>query len=340
MLTGFDDDLPQLTVDQVTAYPDSLEWWYFDLETAEGANLVVTFARKNPLLGSHCAGLSVEFQPAPGARRQILARNFPLASFTLERTATEACLRLDADNALWIERTDAGGIKAYRLQVGLGTLSGKLRFTPLSQGFKPGAEGRFFVHRDDARLANCVNFAAPWMEAEGHVTFQGATTLLRGEGYHDHPWGTDVYFHSATCWHWGKVRSADQFFLYTLATPAPAYEGKLRLVYVAARHDPQPRIAADLTLEVQEWRPVSWLNRFRFPQRLRVASQELGWQGEVRFARLLLGGHFYCRSRVTWSGASQDSTAEGWTEYLRCPNCCRGLLLVLTRVWVWLCYRV
>lgn len=340
MLTGFEDDLPQMPLELLRAYPNSLEWWYFDLEAENGADLVVILSRKNPLVGVSCASVSVEFQPAAEARRRILVRDFPLESFAVERFDQTVTLRLDAGNTLTIVGDSEDRIQEYRLRFSVGDMSGEFRFAPLCQGFKPGASGVFFSHRQDAVLNNCVNFAAPRMNGSGEILCDGERRSLSGQGYHDHPWGTDVYFNSTEAWHWGRLMCGDEFLLFVVAQLAPDYEGALRFALRAKSGEFEPQVSTDLELWPEDWGAASWWNPLQIPHGLRISCPAVGWQGHVQFERLLLSTPFYCRSAVSCRETHRNIAGHGWTEYFRVPDWCRGFMLESVRAAVRLFYRV
>ena len=144
--------------------------------------------------------------------------------------------------------------------------------------------------------------------------------IEQGNGYHDHPWGTEQLFWTHRHWRWGRTSSV----MFADVKPAAPFVGSLCFCYCVK----QDRIDLTSKLDLSGAdvrRDHLW--GLRFPHELTVGIPEPEWVANC--CGSLLDTPIYNRSKVSWTPCREDNpTPEsrvpaptatgqdtGWLEY-------------------------
>ncbi len=301
-------DAPQLK-DEELARPHAFEWWYFDLSTEGGVELVIIFGRRNPIWSSPRATMYVEYKDPQ--RKFDRIRNIDRKQFTW-RDDGDACELRIGENSFRISGREPEELR-YDLSLALPWLSGSLVMKPLHQGFLPTPDGVYFRHQTDAARYSSVSFSAPLMSVQGTLTVDGKRLDVSGTGYHDHPWGTELFFWTHAEWHWARAATADEDVMFATVSPQTGYTGALKFLFAGERGVFEPSIAADLAVTPSAWSKDKLMG-INHPHHLEVAAMGRSWSSDAQ--RSLLDTPYYNRSAVTWRRAG-GAPGAGWTEYWR-----------------------
>ena len=318
-------DAPQLTDAEFHGVWSSFEWWYFDLATDDGVELVVVFSRKNPIFVTGKASVYVEYT-SPGATFKHI-RNYDHGEYSYTERAGVRELRI-AGNIVRIIGTAPAGMR-YEVTLDTPWLSGALTMTPQHRGFLPTADGRYFTHKGDANVYTAVSFSAPIMSTTGTLTVAGKSQAVQGAGYHDHPWGTQQLFWTHRRWHWGRTTTPDLGVMFATVTPQDEFDGALTFLWSGATGVFEPSVTAALTVTPSQWTKDA-LTGIDFPHQLGVAVPGLAWTAQ--YQRSLLDTPMYERSAVSWTPVPSGAAGSGWTEYFSLAPFFRGLAFLGARV--------
>jgi hypothetical protein len=319
-LSLFKDDLPQLQEMQVRDFENAHEWWLFDLETTDGAGLVLTFGRKNPLISRSSVSISVEFCHPQLGSKYVDSALFPRESCQCVQTGPDARLSFGPDSYIVICGGPNGEILSYQLRLQLEGISVELTARVEHQGVIPGRDACYLRHKQDKGLFCAVNFAAPRMSMEGRVVFDGRTFPIKGIGYHDHPWGTDSLLKAVSRWQWARLYNCRQTILCSELYPSSDYDGGLKLSYRAEAGCYQPEPSPSLKLKSEDWRADGPLGLLAFPHRIVVQSAQHREVAVLRHVCSLLSTPFYNRSRVRFETRDSHAEQSCWAEYTRIPG--------------------
>ena len=297
----------------------SFEWWYFDLQTADGVSLVVVFSRKCQVFSRCKPTLYVEYKDRGRRLRRI--RNYPASSFqwALGPARVEGegqnVLRI-GPNVLSFGGADIESLH-YKLEVRTPEFDASLVMHPIHRGFLPSADGCYFRSQCDPSRRTCVSFSAPLMQAEGTLRFEGDTRRVSGRGYHDHPWGTEFLLGTHHRWNWGRLSDASRCAMFVDVMPMPGFDGALRFLWHGELGF-EPQVSNQLEIQASDRRRDSWFGE-PFPHALTVDSLGQGWT--VHCTGSLLDVPVYNRSNVQWTMGGGSGT--GWVEYFDLPPALR-----------------
>jgi predicted secreted hydrolase len=299
-------DAPQLTTAQL-AQPHAFEWWYFDLSTEDGVEFVVIFARKSPMWSAAKASMYVEYEDA--TQKFVKVRNYDRKEF--QRTGDDARseIRVGA-NSMRIIGQDAASLH-YELTIDLPWITGSLTLKPLHRGFLPSSDGAYFTARGDPSRRNCVSFSAPLMSGSGQLTVAGNTRQVSGHGYHDHPWGTELFFWTSREWHWARAMTAEANVMFATVTPFDDFEGALTFCYSGTPGDFEPQLTAALEVTPSKWKKDAMMG-IRAPHELKVSVPGRTWTATCTAS--LLDSPYYKRSAIRWL-TDGGPEGHGWVEY-------------------------
>jgi hypothetical protein len=318
-------DAPQLPGAALHDIWSSFEWWYFDLSTDDGVELVVVFSRKNPIFSSDKVSVYVEYT-APGTAFKHI-RNYAPSQYAYADWSDTRELEIGG-NAVRIVGTEPASMH-YEVTLDLPWITGTLRMTPQHRGFLPSADGHYFTGRSDPSLYTAVSFSAPIMETTGTLTVGGKSQAVNGRGYHDHPWGTQQLFWTHREWHWGRTTTPKLGVMFATVTPASEFDGALTFLWSGATGEFEPQVTAALTVTPSQWKKRSLVG-IDFPHELAVAVPGLAWTSQ--FENSLLDTPMYERSAVSWTPVPPDSAGSGWTEYFSLPPLLRWMAFLGARI--------
>ncbi len=301
-------DAPQLS-DADVARDSSVEWWYFDLATPDGVELVVIFGRKNPMWSADKVAMYLEYKDPKQSFHRV--RNFDRSRFSWTEKPSLRELRIDT-NVVRIVGDDPTSMH-YELVLDMPEISGTLTMTPEHRGFLPTANGCYFRNKTDPSLVSCVSFSAPLMSVAGSLVVKGAAARnVTGVGYHDHPWATEQFFGTHSEWHWARATTPDSSVMFATVTPFPEYDGTLTFMYTGQSGVFEPTVSSVVNVTPSEWKKDSLLG-INFPHDLLVTTTGRGWNATYQSA--LLDVPYYTRSAVTWAPTDGSAPGSGWTEY-------------------------
>ncbi len=184
--------------DGLRSHPErgEFEWWYNDARFEDGSTAVIVFFTKsliNPRLAFK-PGLLLTITTPQGERISESVTFSPKAF----HASRERCdVRLD-DNSL------TGDLRTYSLRARTATLGAELTLRGTVPSWRPGSGKNYY----DRKLKNYFAWlpALPFASVEGRLTYQGKTVPVRGEGYHDHNWGSVALNRVMSHWVWGRAR--------------------------------------------------------------------------------------------------------------------------------------
>ena len=303
-----DWDAPQLPEADVHGTWSSFEWWYFDLSTDDGVELVVVFSRKNPIFTSDGASVYVEYTSPATSFKHI--RNYARREYEYTASAGVRALRI-AGSRVRIIGTAPSNMR-YEVTLDTPWLTGSLTMTPQHRGFLPSADGQYFTRKGDPATYTAVSFSAPIMETTGTLTVGGKSQSVSGRGYHDHPWGTQQLFWTHREWHWGRTTTPSLGVMFATVTPQEAFDGTLTFLWSGATGVFEPQVTADLTIAPSQWKKDA-LTGISFPHQLGVSVLAQAWTAQ--YERSLLDTPMYERSAVSWTTVPSSDAGSGWTEY-------------------------
>ncbi|MFH1729669.1 MAG: hypothetical protein ABIA04_14760 [Pseudomonadota bacterium] len=353
-LSYYNDDLPQLSEEDLEKYKGATEWWYFDIQK-EDFSLVVIYVRQNPLVYKDASSyIHIEYEKngevvkkVRETREMIIKTYEPVSTdnkLVQDRALTRFYMDEKNEFSMLAKSSDPELIDEYQLSFDVAGISGKLNFKPIHQGFYVNDDGCYFHHKENPELKSCANFAAPRMKGWGWVVYkkeaEGSgcnpaytyehTDIYEsepGEGYHDHPWNTDHFIATYHEWHWGRLFAEDVSVMYANVIPQDEYNGILNFAYYTKKGEYKPYVDLDIEIipEEKPWEKEtdSFLN-VAFPHNLKLISKDLGFEIRTQFQSLLADDPMYNRSNVKfifWE-TNDDFNAEGtgWTEYVTIPT--------------------
>ena len=286
--------------------------------------MVVVFSRRNPVLARGRPSVYVEYQDPSTTLRRV--RSYPPDSFGWSDGRDASVLRVGPSSVAL--RGPSVEELTYVVELDLPEIRTSLTVRPRHRGFLPSPDGCTFRNRSDSTLSTSVSFSAPIADVEGEVVVRGRRVPVKGQGYHDHPWGTEMLFWTHRRWTWGRATTPEAGVLFAHVRPAADYEGTLRFLFRGARHEFEPTIDGDLVVEETEWKRSSW-HGLRFPHRLQVTAGGRAW--EAVYTDDLLDTPFYDRAAVSWTPRG-GIAGTGWTEYYDLPGWARGLVFAGARI--------
>lgn len=300
-------DRPQLTDEDLRA-GHAFEWWYFDLASEDGVELVVLFSRRNSVFASGKCSVFVQYDDGSTSFNHV--RNWPAEQFRWTEVDGGHEITI-ADNTLAI-LGESDGEPTYRMRVDLPWIELDLDFRPEHRGFLPTEDGCYFRNRRDPFLRTCVSFSAPLMTASGTIGLNGLGREVRGRGYHDHPWGTEMILWTHREWNWARTASGGAGVMFAKVRPADEYEGRLDFLYQGVAGTFDPRLHDGVDLQPSQWGRDHWYG-IRFPHALGVAAGGSSWS--ARCLASLLDAPVYNRSTIDWRAEREPKASHGWLEY-------------------------
>ncbi|MEO7085397.1 MAG: lipocalin-like domain-containing protein, partial [Gemmatimonadaceae bacterium] len=202
-------DAPQLTEAELSRN-SAVEWWYFDLSTTDGVELVVIFGRKNPMWSAEKASVYIEYKDQSTSFHRV--HNYERSQFSWTSGHGVNELKI-GPNSVKIVGDDESSMH-YEILIDEPGIQGTLTMKPDHRGFLPTFDGCYFRGKNDASLKSCVSFSAPLMTVSGTLGLTGNPREVTGVGYHDHPWATEQFFWTHNVWHWGRATSAESNVMF------------------------------------------------------------------------------------------------------------------------------
>lgn len=318
-------DGPQMPAADLASFTSAFEWWYFDLATDDGTDLVLVMSRQNPVFATRKASVYIEYKDAARAFKRI--RNYEPSEFSFTGPAGAKQLRI-AECTVRIVGHEPRAMR-YEVTLDLPGFAAGLTMTPEHLGFLPTANGHYFTDRTDPRRYTAVSFSAPLMRTTGTITIDGATKQVDGRGYHDHPWGTQQIFWTNLEWNWARTVTPTEGVMFAKVTPAAAYDGALDFCYSAALGVWEPTVTGALGIDASDWRKDAFTG-IRYPHTLDVRTPTQAWRALATGD--LLDTPIYVRASVTWTPTKGGPAGKGWVEYFRLRPWARELAFLGARL--------
>lgn len=318
-------DAPQMPASDLASFKSAFEWWYFDLATDDGTELVLVMSRQNPVFATRKSSVYVEYKDRTHGFKRI--HNYDQEQFAFSTTAGGKELRIGTCSVRILG--DDPKSMHYEVTLDLPGFAAALTMKPEHLGFLPTANGRYFADRADARLYTAVSFSAPIMRTTGTIALDGSTRQVNGRGYHDHPWGTQQIFWTNLEWNWARTVTPTEGVMFAKVTPATEYEGALSFCYSAALGTWEPTVTSSLTITASDLRKDSSTG-IRYPHTLGVSTPTQAWQAVATGP--LLDTPIYVRASVTWTPTPSGPAGTGWVEYFHLSPWARELAFLGARV--------
>jgi hypothetical protein len=329
------DDYPVLSFDQLKKFKDSFEWYYFDFDFKDGCSVVFLLTLQDNFVEENTPHLHIEYIEKEFEYKKKKLCSKEQFHFHIDEQQGIASIILDTGQ-FKIKRGKDNAIEYIDLKVEVGEVKIDFHIIPLHRGMKPTADGIYIRHEHNSELWTACSLIAPRVLAKGHITFKGKTKEVLGEGYHDHPWGTDNLVHTMGNWHWGRlfIKSATILFLWVL--PAKNYKGDMIFCYYApiqGETQTIPVVDYQYKLVAAKWKRQSLMN-VSFPHTVLVESQELNIQIHLDFVKAILDLPGYNRSlfnievqplKSSENGVSLEEKGTGWKEWAKFPFILRSL---------------
>ncbi|MEX2345739.1 MAG: hypothetical protein WD604_09010 [Balneolaceae bacterium] len=298
--------------------PGSYEWWYFDVMSANGVNLVVIFYEGNPFSSRYIQSLNNDSGETAG--------NFPaisIAVYTEGKPLYYGFVEVLPEQAFFsasepkgntgnssFHGSRQGGRLIYTLELNQtlingDSISGKLIFeSPENVVFDT-------MPADSGHTWNLVQ---PKSIVSGKIKISGTVekeVRVNGTGYHDHNSGTEPLKESFDEWYWGRYHFDDLTMIYYLIRTDDEWEKKAWLIYDEGMVSECSHIhSQDSTLTIFGLR----------------SSKKMDFAGEkfrafLQKNVLLDNGPFYQRfeGRMILEEGKEMKQAKGISEYL-CPH--------------------
>lgn len=318
-------DGPQMPAADLASFKSAFEWWYFDLATDDGTELVLVMSRQNPVFATRKSSVYLEYKDPSRALKRI--RNYEQSEFSYSASEAGKVLHIDSCSVRIIGNDPMA--MHYEVTLDLPGFAASLTMTPEHLGFLPTANGHYFTDRTDPRLYTAVSFSAPLMRTKGTITVDGTTTQVDGRGYHDHPWGTQQIFWTNLEWNWARTVTPAEGVMFAKVTPAAEYAGALTFCYSAALGVWEPTITGSLAIKESDWRKDAF-SGIRYPHTLGVSTPTQAW--EAVSTGDMLDTPIYVRASVSWTPTSGGPAGKGWVEYFHLSPWARTLAFLGARL--------
>ncbi len=324
-LCTFEDDLPKLTDTEINNIQDSHEWYYFDLQTKDGNELAVRYLIKDTCIDDINPSISLEFTSEANRKKVERIKVYKQDDFKIERMDDdEGVIIRIGTNQIKIYKDQNNNIEKYELILKFDEFDMELECTHIQRGFKLYENRGYFTKKSKNDLYVCVVFPAPRMQIEGRLVIDQLPIKLKGEGYHDHTWGTTSLVFSHKEWHWGRIYTDKFTALFAEVFPSHDFSGKLKFLYYAKAGSTRPELESELTITPGEWkRKFMWEFPFviKFPRELSIKCPKINFAIKTRFSGILKLIKIYIRLKIDADFIENDKQFPGigWVEYIKMP---------------------
>ncbi len=190
------------------------EWWYFDAIMVDGTAVVIQFFTKG-FSGLDKPGLQpsgvIEVTLPDGTHHE---RDF-------DYPVDECRFRTGKCDITIGPHSFIGDLADYTIHVDpIDGLGADLSLHSLGRPYRPGTAYFGFGDNDDHYFTWLC--AVPKGQVSGTLTVDSQTLDVTGFGYHDHQWGSNIYFKLWNHWLWARQRLDDYTILvFDLVASAP-----------------------------------------------------------------------------------------------------------------------
>ncbi|MCP4764226.1 MAG: hypothetical protein GY870_20805 [archaeon] len=313
ILSTFADDIPQMDEEELRENKKAFEWWYFDIEDIEKeVSLVVQFKRKSPLYHKTDPLIYVEYK-VPGKEDKLFL-NYPISDYSFIKTDSDATLNINK-HSFKLVKDAKDMIKSIEIHINFDKLKIDLNFIPLHQGFKPKESGNYFIHKKNPKIGTGVTFAAPRMSGKGTFELSGKKYEIKGDGYHDHPYGTTTLLNTNAQWYWGRLYNEDITIMYADVTPHKDFEGDFSFIYHSKIDEYIPKIDTDYNIIANDWYKNKNGGKSKYPHQIDIEVPSSSIEIKTKFIHSMEEIMFYNRSKVNFK-VNQRTEGTGWIEYV------------------------
>lgn len=320
-------DNPQLTDSDLSQNSNTaFEWWYFDVETPDGLELVIFYVFRSPIFSK--GKLAVYLELKSGKKSVNRIRNYDAEHFQKHIDGRNMELQFGPGQVLAMRNDGDETDLTWTLQFDVEGVVGELQVKPRNRGFLPTPDGRYML--DSNGRHSCVSFSSPATRVTGTLTIDGKSRSVDGPGYHDHPWGTAQLMTTNQRWHWARARQNDVAVMFALVEPQPDFTGGLDFLYEGKPETFEPTIVHNVKVTTADWRKDHFYG-IRFPHALTVNCSAGEWWVQARFS--LLDTPIYNRAEIAWQSAeSSDPPGKGWVEFYHVSPRIRKLVRIVAKL--------
>lgn len=171
--------------------PGSFEWWYFDAVMDDGSSVSLNLSTK--MVGeSNVPAVTINATSSDGEKYKDV----------INYTSEDGCFSKEQCDVKIGPHYFKGNLKEYEIKVdpvnGIGC---DLKLKSRCRSWRPETGHVVF---DDAGKYFTWLFVVPQGDVSGTLTIEGETYEVKGEGYHDHQWGTINLLADMNSWIWGR----------------------------------------------------------------------------------------------------------------------------------------
>ncbi len=168
----------------------SFEWWYFDTNFDDGSTLVLTFFTKQAQNTSGPLKPQIQIvYTTPRGERIKFNQEYQPSEF---KASSDKC-----DIKMGPNKVE-GDLKTYNLHVEVGELLGDIEFKRVAPSYST-------TENKNDKVSTFGWFPAiPYGTVSGSLTYKGVKVGVKGNGYHDHNWGTMDMKGFCDYWYWGR----------------------------------------------------------------------------------------------------------------------------------------
>ncbi len=319
------DCFPRLLFDQLSRQKDSFEWWYFDFDFEDGSSLVFMLKIQDNSVAPFTPHLHIEYIFKEGDYRKIKLCRRDQFAFSVDKQQGIASIKLDTSE-IKIHRGTSDYISFIDMNAEVGDLQVHIRINPLHRGLNPTPDCIYMRHKKNPDLWTACSLIAPRISAKGEIKFKGKSLFVNGEGYHDHPWGTDTIIQTMGNWHWGRLFMKTATILFLWVLPAAKFAGKMIFCYyvpIKTNQQTDPVVDYNYQLDGSDWKKESKL-AISFPHACSVLSEKMNLKIDMQFRKNILNFPGYNRSLFSVQIQALNpknlpeirvDTGSGWKEW-------------------------
>ncbi len=202
----------------------AFEWWYFDFSFTDGSTAVIVFAVK-PLTNPSAPispSASIVVTTPEGKR---LAKWINVERDFFEASSSMCDVRVGKSHI-------RGDLKNYDIVFYSDGIRAELKLAGLVPPWRPGTGSVYYGDKFFAWLP-----AVPYGRVEGRLYYNGEWHTVRGNGYHDHNWGTVKLQDVQSQWYWGRAHIGDYTLIFSKMFLTKRFGDKRHYVFFLAKGD-------------------------------------------------------------------------------------------------------
>jgi hypothetical protein len=249
----------------------AFEWWYFDARFDNGSTAVIVFFTKPMLSWKGPAKPLVTLTiTRPNGDKTVKFFTSSVDQFSASKITCD--VRIGANLV-------QGDLHRYRLNVEIDDLAADLTFTSMVSPWRPDT-GKVCFRDIDHYFAWLPS--VPNGLAEGTLTYDGQVHQVKGEGYHDHNWGTIGLNEITDHWYWGRAHLGDYSLIFSEIITSKKFGYKHLPVFMLAKGS-EIMIGDGAPLSMQTGDFVQYPGGRKYPKEV-----DIHWQKDEETVHLTL----------------------------------------------------